>query len=142
MKCILRFIKGDWYAENLGESSELNPYNFMSEGDLYKVVYDRPELLEGGEKVKVALLPIKPGEASCEGVEFTCRIVSPVREILNNTSPEVRDGTVKLDLAIEYVKKSQGTQYPMPYLLLGDIQEVIKILTGTEVPLENLTYKL
>lgn len=147
MKCKLTLINGNWYAENLGETNYLEPYNFLSEGDLYKVIDTGRFTPEEGKEVYVELLPVdEPGDIPCEEVQQECKIISLARDILNNTPPEVKDrvkARANLDVAVDYVIHSQSNDYlGTPYLLLGDVQELIKILTGVEVPLDDLIYQI
>jgi hypothetical protein len=49
---------------------------------------------------------------------------------------------INIDKAIEYVKNTQcDVHLNSPYLLLGNVVELIKILTGIKVDVETLTFK-
>lgn len=56
------------------------------------------------------------------------------RELINNSKAEL------FDKAIKHVQNNYCETYiDIPYLLIGDVAELIKITTGKEVDLETLT---
>lgn len=66
-------------------------------------------------------------------IENDKEVVDALRELINNSKAEL------FDKAIKHVQNNYCETYiDIPYLLIGDVAELIKITTGKEVDLETL----